>query len=341
MGMNMPDNIETAAVTAAIKNIKDYRLFCGVTDNTVNDSLTNLSVPGKQVPDVTENDNTDTVPSELTGNVFKVPETERLSTNATDTHITGMPPSLSPGEPAQDVNETIEGDTNSQNDTILDTTLNTTTETVDTDKTSKTDESSELNDKLLGVTKSGNGVMPIVNPVPDTTVNATEEPMDVDMNNELIETNEALHGVTETGISVMIPLHGVTDLNVLDHSYSRQNNDCSVNNPDYFATTEYEDDAIEGLLQLSAADSPLVEFPGDDSQLMPIGVHTPDAAPTDINLAMAVVTAAIENIALEETVTKTTSTVSTQTTFTRHKHRQPVEISDLDSDNNSPKKPTT
>ena len=131
------------------------------------------------------------------------------------------------------------------------------------------------------------------------------------------------------------------DLNVLDHSYSRQNNDCSAINPDYYATTEDEDDTIEDLLQLSAADNPLVEFPGDNSQLLPIGVYTPDAAPTDINIETAAVTAAIENIALEETVTKTTSTVSTQTMFTRPKHRPPIEISDLDSDNNLPKKPTT
>ena len=161
------------------------------------------------------------------------------------------------------------------------------------------------------------------------------------MSNALNEANESLYGVTETGFGVMIPLHGITDLNVLDHSYSRQSNDCSVNNPDYYATTEDEDDAIEGLLQLSAADSPLVDFPHDNGQLMPIGVNTPDISPTDINLETAVVTAAIENIALEETVAKTTSTVSTQTTFTRPKHRQPVEISDSDSDNNLPKKLTT
>ena len=246
--------------------------------------------------------------------------------------------SSSLGEPTHSVDETIEGDTNSQNDTIPDTTLNTTTETVDT---GKTDESLELNDKLLGITKPDNGIMPTVNPVSDTTINATEEPMDVDINNELIEANEALHGITETGNGVMTPLHGVTDLNVLDHSYSRQNNNCSVTNPDYYATAKDEDNAIEGLLQLSAVDSPLVDFPGDNSQLMPIGVHTPDVAPTDINLDMAAVIAAIENIALEETVTKTTSTVSTQTMFTRPKHRQTIEISDSDSDNNLPRKPAT
>ena len=165
--------------------------------------------------------------------------------------------------------------------------------------------------------------------------------MDIDVNNAPNETNESLYGVTKTGFGITILLHGVTDLNVLDHSYSRQSNDCSVNNPDNYTTTEDEDDAIEGLLQLSAADSPLVDFPGNNSQLMPIGVNTPNTAPMDIKLEMAVVTAAIEIIALEETVAKTTSTVSTQTTFTRPKHRQPVEISNSDSDNNLPKKPTT
>ena len=87
MGMYMPNNIETAAVTAAIENITDYRLLCGVTYNTVNNNLMNLSMPGEQVPDVTENDSTDTSPNELTGNVFKVLETETFSTNATDSHL--------------------------------------------------------------------------------------------------------------------------------------------------------------------------------------------------------------------------------------------------------------
>ena len=142
----------------------------------------NLSEPGEQVPDITEKDNTYTSPNELTGNIPNVLETETLPANATDSHITESPPSSSLGEPAQSVNETIEGDTYSQNDTILNTTLNTTTEMVDT---GKTNESSELNNKLLGVTKPGNGIMPTVNPVPDTTINATEEPMDVNINNEL------------------------------------------------------------------------------------------------------------------------------------------------------------
>ena len=126
-------------------------------------------------------------------------------------------------------------------------------------------------------------------------------------------------------------------INILDHSYSRQNNYSVATNLDYYATTEDEDDAINSLLWLSATDNSLVEIPGDNSQLLPIGANVPDAAPTDINIETAAVTAAIENIALEETVTKTTSTVSTQTTFTRPKQRLPNVISDSDSDNNVPK----
>ena len=165
MGMNMPNNIETAAVTAAIENIMDYRLFCGGTDNTNNDSLTNLSESGEHVPDINENGNTDTEPNKLIGNVVNEPDTERLSSNATDNHNTRMPTLLSAGEPTQDVNKTSEGDTNLQNDTLPDTTLNSTIETV------KTDEPSELNDKLHGVTESGIGVTPFVNPVLDTKLN--------------------------------------------------------------------------------------------------------------------------------------------------------------------------
>ena len=92
-------------------------------------------------------------------------------------------------------------------------------------------------------------------------------------------------------------------------------------NDNYYTTTEDEEDAIKGLLQLSAADIPGAEFPGDNSQLLLIGAHIPDIAPTDINIETAVVTVAIENVALEETVSKTTNTVSTQTTFTRQRHR--------------------
>ena len=142
--------------------------------------------------------------------------------------------------------------------------------------------------------------------------------MEVDINNE---PNETIFGVTVNGNGVTVLLHGITNLNLLDHSYSRQTNDSVNGNDNYYATTEDEEDAIEGLLQLSAADNPGAKFPGDNSQLLPIGAHIPDVAPTDINIETAAVTAAIENIALEETVSKTTNTVSTQTTFTRQRHR--------------------
>ena len=142
--------------------------------------------------------------------------------------------------------------------------------------------------------------------------------MDVDINNE---PNETIFGVTMTGNGVTVPLHGITDLNSLDHSYSRQTNDSVIVNDNYYATPEDEEDAIKGLLQSSAADNPGVEFPGDNSQLLPIGANIPDVAPTDINIETAAVTAANENIALEETVSKTRITVSTQTTFTRQRHR--------------------
>ena len=182
----------------------------------------------------------------------------------------------------------------------------------------------EQNDTLSGVTKTCDGIPPDINPNVSVGTYTSEEPMDVDNNNDL---NETLFGVTATGNGVTAPLHGVTDLNSLDHSYSRQTNDSMNGNDNYYATTEYEEDAIKGLLQLSAADIPSAEFPGDNSQLLPIGAHIPDVASTDINIETAAVTAAIENIALEETVSKTTNTVSTQTMFTRQRHRQPAELS--------------
>ena len=162
--------------------------------------------------------------------------------------------------------------------------------------------------------------------------------MDIDINNEPPET---LHGITVRGNVVTKPLHGVTDLNSLDHSYSRQTNDILIANPDYYATTEDEDEAIKGLLQLSATDNLRLDFPGDNSQLLPIGARIPDAAPTDITLETAAVTAAIENIALQETVSKTTNTVSTQTTFTRQRHNRQIELSDSDTDEDMPKKSIT
>ena len=194
-----------------------------------------------------------------------------------------------------------------------------------TEDVTVSNESPEQNDTLLGVMVSNDGV-----------VNSNEEPMDVDINNEPSET---LHGITMTGNVATVPLHGVTDLNSFDHSYFRQTNDSLIINLDYYTTTEDEDDAIEGLLQLSAADNTGADFPGDNSQLLPIGTRISDTTAIDINLETVAVTAAIENIALEETVSKTTNTVSTQTTFTRQRHNQPVELSDLDTDDDWSKKP--
>ena len=92
---------------------------------------------------------------------------------------------------------------------------------------------------------------------------------------------------------------------------------------------------------MSAADNIRADFPGDNSQLLPIGARIPDATPLDINLETVAVTAAIENIALEETMSKTSNTVSTQTTFTRQRHTRPIELSDSDTDDGSSKKPIT
>ena len=196
----------------------------------------------------------------------------------------------------------------------------------------------EQNGGLLGVTVPNN----LVPPGPDLSLNIgdtiTNEPMDVDINNKQ---NETLHGIMATGNVITKPLHGVTDLNSLDHSYSRQTNDSLTANYDYYATTEDEDNAIEGLLQLSTTDNPGAEFPGDNSQLLPIGPCIPDTASTDITLETAAVTAAIENIALEETVSKTTNTVSTQTTFTRQRHNRPAEQSDSDTEDEASKRPNT
>ena len=190
--------------------------------------------------------------------------------------------------------------------------------------------------ELLGVTAPSE-VPPTGFNLSSGTGNANEKPMDVDTHNE---PNESLHGVTMTRNFVTAPLHGKTDLNLFDHNYSRQTNDSLITNPDYYTTIEDEDGAIEGLLQLIAAENTRPEFPGDNSQLLPIGAHLPDATPVDINLETVAVMAVIENIALEETVTKTTSTVSTQTTFTRQRPNRPIELSDSDSDDDSSRKPT-
>ena len=196
----------------------------------------------------------------------------------------------------------------------------------------------EQNDRLIGVTVSSNVIPPGPNLHSNFADTMSDKPMDVDINNEQ---NETLHGITATGNVVTKPLHGVTNLNSLDHSYSRQTNDSLAVNYDYYATREDEDNAIEGLLQLSATDNPGADFPGDNSQLLPIGACIPDAVPTDITLETAAVMAAIENIALEETVSKTTNTVSTQTTFTRQRHNRLTELSDSDTDDEASKRPHT
>ena len=207
-----------------------------------------------------------------------------------------------------------------------------------TENAATSGESLEQNGGLLGVTVPSN----VIPPGPSLSLNIgdtiTDEPMDVDINNEQ---NETLHGVTVTGNVVMKPLHGITGLNSLDHCYSRQTNDSLTANYDYYATTEDEDNAIEGLLQLSATDNLGVDFPGDNSQLLPIGARIPDAVPRDITLETAAVTATMENITLEETVSKTTNTVSTQTMFTRQRHNRPVELSDLDTEDEASKRTHT
>ena len=194
----------------------------------------------------------------------------------------------------------------------------------------------EQNGGLLGVTVPSNFIPPGPNLSLDIGDTMTDEPMDVDINNEQ---NETLHGIMAIGNVVMKLLHGITDLNSLDHSYSRQTNNSLPVNYDYYATTEDKDNAIEGLLQLSATDNLRADFPGDNSQLLPIGALIPDAVPMDITLETAAVTAAIENIALEETVSKTTNTVSTQMTFTRQRHNRPAELSDSDTEDEVLKRP--
>ena len=166
----------------------------------------------------------------------------------------------------------------------------------------------------------------------------------MEVEDQQVETNndEPLLGVTMTRNIVTLPLHGVTDLKCMDHSYSRHLDETNTMVPDYYATTEDEDEAIDGLLCLSATDLSQIEFPGDNGQLMPIG-KTGNGIDNmcDTGIDTAEVTAAIENIALEETVDKTTSTVSTQTTFTRQRHRPTINSSGSDTDDQDSKKPVT
>ena len=74
------------------------------------------------------------------------------------------------------------------------------------------------------------------------------EPVDVDTNSDTSEIAGTLLGVTVCGNGITEPLHGITEINALDHSYSKQNNDSAPVNLDYYATAEDEDDAIDGLL---------------------------------------------------------------------------------------------
>ena len=80
------------------------------------------------------------------------------------------------------------------------------------------------NDTLSGGTEVCNGVPPGINPNVSIGTYTSEEPMEVDINND---PNETLFGVTDTGIGVTVLLHGVTNLNSLDHSYSRQSLPCT------------------------------------------------------------------------------------------------------------------
>ena len=293
-----PDELGTAAVSAAMENTTGTKSVCEIT------------IPNKDT--LLTMDKTKNTEKKLPGAMVNNSRSKVTATMSKETiNETKTPPPL-PSTGGDNKNPEIWQTTALDNITEDVTVLN---------------ESPEQNDTLLGVMVSNDGI-----------VNSNEVPMDVDINNEPSET---LHGVTMTGNVATVPLHGVTDLNSFDHSYSRQTNDSLIINPDYYATTEDEDDAIEGLFQLSAADNTRADFPGDNSQLLPIGTRIPDTTAIDINLETVAVTAAIENIALEETVSKTTNTVSTQTTFTRQRHNQPVELSDLDTDDDWSKKPIT
>ena len=168
----------------------------------------------------------------------------------------------------------------------------------------------------------------------------TEEVMDTDNQQPETDANNKLLGVTNTENVITVALHGVTNLNAMEHSYSHHLEEPMPTQPDYYATTEHKDDAIDSLLRLSATDTSVIEFPGDNGQLMPIAPEVCESG--DMLLDTAEVTAAIETIALEETIEKTTSTVSTQTTFTRQRHQKHVvDTSDTDSDDNESRKPLT
>ena len=80
-------------------------------------------------------------------------------------------------------------------------------------------ESLEQAGGLLGVTSARNIVTPVYNLNSTIGDTMSEEPMDVDLTSEQ---NARLDGITVTRNGVTNSLHGVSNLNSLDHSYSRQ-----------------------------------------------------------------------------------------------------------------------
>ena len=330
------------AVNDAIETLARDRSLHGVTDPKMNSN--GLDAPA---PAVTNEDSTSNSEKENTNILLdKLSMVDNLTAILTEHADTNKTDILNKRNQAVSLSEdyNTHATDNVETDIIVSNkqTMDMTTDNVEvSDDVSSHKDTLEISDTLIGVTVPNNGIKCMEVQNQETSTNMFEEPVDVDTINDSAEMNMPLHGVTETGNGVKIPLHGVTELNSLDHCYSRQNNDSIIINPDYYATTEDEDDAVEGFLQLSAIDDPTVEFPGDNGQLLPIGTCIPDAALTNISIDTAAVTAAIENIALEETVSKTTSTVSTQTTFTRPRQRLTDLSSDSDLDNAHTKKPIT
>ena len=123
------------------------------------------------------------------------------------------------------------------------------------------------------------------------------------------DANEMLPVIMET-------LSGVTNKDNIDHAYHRQPGNTEAPSFQNYAITEDEDNDIDALLQLSESQVAKELIPGNNSTLLLIGVKLPDAAPTNISLDTEAVTAAIKNIALEETVSRMLFTTGTQTMFT-------------------------
>ena len=142
-----------------------------------------------------------------------------------------------------------------------------------------------------------------------------------------LDTNEMLPVITET-------LPGITNKDNIDHAYHRQPSHTEAPPFQDYATTEDEDNAIDALLQLSESQVATDIILGDNSTLLPIGANLPDTAPMNISLDTEAVTAAIENIALEETVAQTSLTTRTQKTFThtKRKFEHTEGDSDMDTD---------